>query len=95
MSGVYHPYVFVKKDQTIPINENPPSDADRRVFFVLDHLMGSSRQWSGMNNRLMPSDASGRIPGMGSAGFSSEELRVRKFMESCTFKAILSCAGGN
>ncbi|CAF4698062.1 unnamed protein product, partial [Rotaria magnacalcarata] len=23
-----------------------------------------------------------------------EELRVRKFMESCTFKAMISCAGG-
>ena len=95
ISGVYHPYVFVKKDKTIPINEIPASDTDRRVFSVLDHLMGSRRQWAGMNNRLMPSDPSGRIPGMGSAGFSPEELRVRKFMESCTFKAIISCAGGN
>jgi hypothetical protein len=94
ISGIYHPYVFMKKDEKLIINENQPTDSDRRIFSVIDHLMGSRRQWSGINNRLIPSDGSGRIPGMGTAGVPPEELRVRKFMESCTFKAIISCAGG-
>lgn len=92
---MYHPYVFVKKEEKSLINENLPTNSDRQIFSVLDHLMGSRRQWSGINNRLIPSDGSGRIPGMGTAGVSSEEIRIRKFMESCTFKAIISCAGGN
>lgn len=96
ISGVYHPYVFVKKEgKSLPTaNVSMPTDSDRRIFSVLDSVMGSRRQWSGINNRLIPSDASGRIPGMGTAGLAPEELRVRKFMESCTFKAMISCAGG-
>ncbi len=94
ISGVYHPYVFVKKEVQPVTNEYLPADSDRQIFTMIDHLMGSRRQWSGINNRLIPSDASGRIPGMGSAGMAPQELRVRKFMESCTFKAAISCAGG-
>jgi hypothetical protein len=93
-AGVYRPYTFVKKEEQPLSNETVPSDSDRRVFFVLDHLMGARRKWSGIENRLVPSDASGRLPGMGSAGMAKEELRVRKFMESCTFKSMISCAGG-
>jgi len=94
ISGVYHPYIFVKKEEKSLINENLPTDSDQRIFSVIDHLMGSRRKWSGIDNRLIPSDGSGRIQGMGSAGMAPEELRVRKFMESCTFKAMISCAGG-
>jgi len=94
ISGVYHPSIFVKKEEKNLINENLPTDADQRIFTIIDHLMGSRRKWSGIDNRLIPSDGSGRVPGMGTAGVAPEELRVRKFMESCTFKAMISCAGG-
>ncbi|CAF4209691.1 unnamed protein product [Rotaria sp. Silwood2] len=93
-SGVYQPYLFVKKEEKPLLDESLTTDADRRIFSIIDHIMGSQRKWSGINNRLIPSDGSGRIPGMGSAGMAPEELRVRKFMESCTFKAMISCAGG-
>jgi hypothetical protein len=93
-SGVYHPYIFVKKEEKSIINENIATESDQKVFSVIDHLMGSRRKWSGINNHLIPSDGSGRIPGMGSAGMSFDELRVRKFMESCTFKALFSCVAG-
>lgn len=94
ISGVYHPYVFVKKDSTIVNYENIPTESDRGIFSVMDHLMGSQRRWGGIQNRLIPNDATGRIPGMGTAGMAPEEVRIRKFMESCTFKAMISCAGG-
>ncbi len=93
-SGVYQPYIFVKKESKPLVNENVTNDSDQRIFSLIDHLMGSRRKWGGIDNRLIPSDGSGRIPGMGSAGMAKEELRVRKFMESCTFKAMFSCAGG-
>jgi len=93
ISGVYHPYIFVKKEKLL-INENLPTDSDQKIFSIIDHLMGSRRKWGGINNRLIPGDESGRIPGMGSAGMAPEELRVKRFMESCTFKAMISCAGG-
>jgi len=93
-SGVYQPYIFVKKEEKPLVNENVTNDSDQRIFSLIDHLMGSRRKWSGIDNRLIPSDGSGRIQGMGSAGMAPEELRVRKFMESCTFKAMISCAGG-
>ncbi|CAF3887754.1 unnamed protein product [Adineta steineri] len=93
-TGVYQPYIFVKKDNKSFLNEPVASDSDKGVFVVLDHLMGSRRKWTGINNRLLPSDENGRIPGMGTAGVAKEELRVKRFMESCTFKAIISCAGG-
>ncbi|CAF0981692.1 unnamed protein product, partial [Rotaria sordida] len=93
-SSVYQPHIFVKKEEKPLLDESLTTNADRQIFSVLDHLMGSRRKWSGINNRLIPSDGSGRIPGMGSAGMAPEELRVRKFMESCTFKAMISCAGG-
>jgi hypothetical protein len=94
-SNVYRPFIFVKKDEKTLLNENIPTNSDREIFSVIDRLMGSKRKWSGINNRLIPSDESGRIQGMGTAGMAKEELRVRKFMESCTFKAMISCAGGN
>lgn len=93
-SNVYVPYIFVKKEEKPVINENLTTDSDRKIFSILDHVMGSQRKWSGMDNRLIPSDASGRLPGMGTAGMAPEELRIRKFMESCTFKSMISCAGG-
>jgi len=93
-SGVYQPYIFVKKEEKPLVNENVTTDSDQRIFSLIDHLMGSRRKWGGIDNRLIPSDGSGRLPGMGSAGMAKEELRVRKFMESCTFKAMISCAGG-
>ncbi|CAF0957393.1 unnamed protein product [Rotaria sordida] len=93
-SSVYQPHIFVKKEEKPLLDESLTTNADRQIFSILDHLMGSRRKWSGINNRLIPSDGSGRIPGMGSAGMAPEELRVRKFMESCTFKAMISCAGG-
>lgn len=94
IGGVYHPYVFVKKE-TQTINQGPPAtDDDRKIFSVLDHLMGSQRKWGGINNRMLPSDEANRIPGMGMAGMAPQEVRIRKFMESCTLKAIFSCGGG-
>jgi hypothetical protein len=93
-SGVYQPYIFVKKEQKPLIDENATTDSDRKIFSVIDHLMGTQRKWGGINDGLILSDGSGRIPGLGSAGMAPEELRVRKFMESCTFKAMISCAGG-
>ena len=92
--GVYHPYVFAKKEDKPMMYENVATEADRRAFSVLDHLMGSRRKWSGIDNRLTPSDAAGKIPGMGTGVSSPEELRIRNFMESCAFKSIISCAGG-
>jgi hypothetical protein len=94
-TGVYRPYIFVQKEQQQQplINESFTTDADRNIFTIIDHLMGSRRKWLGIGNGLNPGE-SGRIPGMGSAGMAKEELRVRKFMESCTFKAMFSCAGG-
>lgn len=94
ISGVYHPNVFVKKEGKNINYESLPTDSDRRIFSVMDHLMGSRRRWGGIENRLIHADASGRIPGMGTAGMAPEEIRVKKFMESCTFKAMISCAGG-
>lgn len=93
-SSVYRPYILTKKEQKPVLDETATTDADRQIFSVIDHLMGSRRKWTGINNGLIPSDGTKRIPGMGSAGMTPEELRVRKFMESCTFKAIFSCAGG-
>jgi hypothetical protein len=34
-------------------------------------------------------------PKMRSTGMTPDELRVTKFRESCTFKAMFSCAGGH
>ncbi|CAF1066919.1 unnamed protein product [Adineta ricciae] len=93
-TGVYAPFIFVKKEEKPLVTDYSPTESDRRVFSVLEHLMGSRRKWGGIDNRLIPSDGSGRIPGMGTAGMAKEELRVKRFMESCTFKAIISCAGG-
>jgi hypothetical protein len=93
-SGVYQPYVFVRKQEKPLVNENVTPNSDQHIFTVIDHLMGSRRKWSGIDGRLIPSDGSGRLPGMGSAGMAPEELRIRKFMESCTFKSMISCAGG-
>ena len=93
-TGVYAPFIFVKKEEKPVVTDYSPTESDRRVFIVLEHLMGSRRKWGGIDNRLIPSDGSGRIPGMGTAGMAKEELRVKRFMESCTFKAIISCAGG-
>lgn len=76
------------------MNDDLVTQSDRKIFYILDHVMGSRRNWSGLNNGLIPSDATGRLPGMGTAGMQSEELRIRKFMESCTFKAMISCVGG-
>lgn len=94
MTNVYVPYILVKKEQKPTIDENVVTDSDRKIFSILDHVMGSRRKWSGIDNRLIPSDPSGRLPGMGTAGMATEELRIRKFMESCTFKAMISCVGG-
>lgn len=93
-SNVFIPYTMVKKEEKPLLDETLTTTADRQIFSVIDHLMGSRRKWTGIDNRMIPSDGSGRIPGMGSAGMQPEELRVRKFMESCTFKAMISCAGG-
>ena len=93
-SSGYRPYIFVKKEDKTLLNEAMTTDADRQIFSVIDHLIGSHRKWSGINNRLVPNDESRRILGIGSAGMAPQELRVRKFMESCTFKAMISCAGG-
>lgn len=93
-AGVYQPYIFVKKEEKPVATAQAIPDGELRVFTVLEHLMGSRRRWGGIDNRLIPSDGSGRIPGMGTAGMGKEELRVKRFMESCTFKAIISCAGG-
>ena len=94
-SHVYIPYILAKKqEEKSVINEDLVTNSDRKIFYILDHVMGSRRSWSGMGKGLIPSDASGRLPGMGTAGMAPEELRVRKFMESCTFKAMISCAGG-
>lgn len=97
ISNVYVPYVMAKKPvegRSMMMNEDLVTQSDRKIFYILDHVMGSQRSWSGMGKRLIPSDASGRLPGMGTAGMQAEELRIRKFMESCTFKAMISCAGG-
>ena len=93
VDAVYRPFVFVPKEEKRS-NELPIPEVDRRVFSILSHLMGPQRRWGGIDGRLIPSDSAGRIPGMGAAGMAPEELRVRRFMESCTFKAMFSCAGG-
>lgn len=93
-SGVYQPYILVAKQEKPLIDQSLTTNADRQIFSVIDHLMGSQRKWTGIKNGLVPSDGSGRLPGMGTAGMQPDELRVRKFMESCTFKAMISCAGG-
>lgn len=94
--GIFVPHILVPKSSlpAAPIDRSTVSDDDRRVFVVLDHLMGSKRNWAGLGGRFSPTDGSPRLPGMGSAGMAPEELRVRKFMESCTFKAMFSCVGG-
>ena len=93
-SVVYRPYIFVKKEEKPLLDTNLPTNDDRRIFMLIDHLMGSRRKWSGMDNPLAPTGGLANIPGMGSGGMAPEELRVRRFMESCTFKAMISCAGG-
>lgn len=95
-SSVYVPYILVPKSSlpSPPVDPSAASDADRQVFTALDHLIGARRRWGGINGQLIPKDESGRILGMGAAGMAKEEIIVRKFMESCAFKAMLSCAGG-
>ena len=94
--GIFVPHILVPKSSlpSVPLDRSAVSEDDRRVFVLLDHLMGSKRNWTGITGRFGSTDASGRLPGMGSAGMAPEELRVRKFMESCTFKAMFSCVGG-
>jgi hypothetical protein len=96
VNGVYEPYIFVKKTdlRSKQTNEMIMSDGDQRIFNVFDHLMGSHRQWTGIGGRFASNNGSGQMLGIGSAGMAPEELRIRKFMESCTFKAMISCAGG-
>lgn len=91
-SGVYRPYILVPRENK-PI-QGSVSDNDRQAFTIIDYVMGSHRNWIGVSGQLSPAAGSGRVLGMGSAGMSPEELRVRRFMESCTFKAMFSCAGG-
>lgn len=94
--GIFVPHILVPKSSlpAAPIDRSTVTDDDRRVFVVLDHLMGSKRNWAGLGGRFSQTDGSPRLPGMGSAGMAPEELRVRNFMESCTFKAMFSCVGG-
>ncbi|CAF0723409.1 unnamed protein product [Didymodactylos carnosus] len=63
---------------------NVLTTGDRQIYSLIDRLMGSKRKWplSGPNNGPLPS----AVP--------KEELRVRNFMESCVFKAGISCVGG-
>ena len=94
-SGVYQPYVFVRREEKPQYTDIVVSDDDRRIFSLIDRLMGPSRRWSGIDGRLGSNEEGGGRPsGMGTGGMAPEELRVRRFMESCTFKAMISCAGG-
>lgn len=91
-SSVYRPYIIVRQEKR---SVGPVfTEDDRTIFSVIDHLMGSRRSWIGLNGQFLLKDETGRVIKMGSAGMAPEELRVRKFMESCTFKAMISCVGG-
>lgn len=64
------------------MNEALVAGSDRRIFYILDHLMSSRR------NRLISTDTFGRLSAM-----ASQKLIVRRFMKS-TFKTMISCSGG-
>ena len=93
VDGVSRPFIFIRKEEKPSASPAIP-EVDRRVYSLLSHLMDSQRRSGDIDGRLIPSDSSGRIPGMGSTGVAPEELRVRKLLESCTFQAMFSWAGG-
>jgi len=84
----FNPWVFLPSKPPEIVNQ--PSDDERHIFALIDRLMGQNRKWTLFPG---PSTAAGsHLPV--ATNMQPEEVRVRKFMESCTFKAMISCAGG-